>query len=379
MKPLTKRILNMVLIFGTLALVIVIGLRDNDLPTTLQTLARMDLPNVLACLGCFFCFLLTEALSIRYFLWRQGYQITTGYGLFVTITGQYYSAITPGASGGQPMQVYYLHRRHVSTGVATSALVTRFFCFQFMLSLLTTVFWIAYGPFVQEQVGGSMWVLIVGYVYNIFTCTLVILFALMRPLVRWIVGLVLKLGRWLRLVKDPEASRDRWMKAVDVFHDSIHQIMRHPVDLLVQMLLGAVQLLALMSVCWFVYRGLNLSGYTWGQTVTMGMMEYISAAYTPLPGASGAQEAVFSIYFSRIFPGSNMLAAILLWRFFTYYVAILIGAVVVTTAGLRQGRSLREMAQMGSTPPAMETDAAAASPAAAPSSPSASPEDPPGA
>ncbi len=360
MKPLTKRILNMVLILGTLALVIVIGLRDNDLPTTLQTLARMDLPNVLACLGCFFCFLLAEAVSIKYFLWRQGYGITVAYGLFLTITGQYYSAITPGASGGQPMQVYYIHRKHVPTGVATSALVTRFFCFQFMLSLLTTVFWIGYGPFVREQVGGSMWVLIVGYVYNIFTCTAVILFAFLRPLVRWLVNLALKIGTKLRLVKQPEESRKKWMKAVDLFHDSIHEITRHPADLAVQLLLGGLQLLALMSVCWFVYRGLGLSGHTWGQAVTMGMMEYISAAYTPLPGASGAQEAVFSIYFSRLFPGTAMLAAILLWRFFTYYVAILVGAVVVTTVGLREGRSLKDMARMGTAPPALEAGEAPA-------------------
>ena len=351
MKPLTKRILNLALILGTLVLVIVLGLRDNDLPTTLETLSRMDIPNILACLGCFFCFLMAEGLSIKYFLLRQGYQITGLYALFVTIVGQYYSAITPGASGGQPMQVYHLHQRHVSTGVATSALVTRFFAFQFMLSVLTTVFWIAYGPFVQAQVGESMWVLIVGYIYNIFTCTMVILFAFLRPLVRGIVNVILKIGSWLRLVKNPDSSREKWMKTVDVFHESIHQIARHPKDLLVQLLLGGAQLLALMSVIWFVYRGLDLSGHTWGQVVTMGMMEYISAAYTPLPGASGAQEAVFSVFFSQMFPGANMLAGILLWRLFTYYVAIIIGAVVVTVAGLRAGRSLKEMARMGSEPP----------------------------
>lgn len=354
MKPLTKRILNMALILGTLAIVIVMGLRDNDLPTTLETLSRMDWLNILACLGCFFCFLMAEGMSIKYFLWRQGYQITVGYALFVTIVGQYYSAITPGASGGQPLQVYHLHRRHVSTGVATSALVTRFFAFQFMLSVLTTVFWIAYAPFVREQAGGSMWVLIVGYVYNIFTCALVILFAFLRPLVKGIVNLILRLGTKLRLVKNPDGTREKWMRAVDVFHESIHEIARHPVDLLVQLLLGALQLLALMSVIWFVYRGLDLAGHTWGQVVTMGMMEYISAAYTPLPGASGAQEAVFSIFFGRIFPGANMLAGILLWRLFTYYVSIIIGAVVVTTEGLRSGRSLREVAQMSTQPPPVE-------------------------
>ena len=101
------------------------------------------------------------------------------------------------------------------------------------------------------------------------------------------------------------------------------------------------------------YVGLELNGHTWGQVVTMHLLEYISAAYTPLPGASGAQEAVFSIYFGKIFSGPSTLAGLLLWRFFTYYIAIIGGAVVVIVGGLREGRSLREMAQMGDTPPAM--------------------------
>ena len=353
MKPRIKRLLNLALILGTLVIVIWISLKSHDLPSTLEVLRRLDLSSALPCIGGFFGFLLFEAISLKYFLFCRGYRITLLYALYVTTVGQYYSAVTPGASGGQPMQIYHLHHRHVPLGVSTSAMITRFFSFQFMLSVLSTAFWIAYGPFVREQVGGGMWVLIVGYVYNIFTCTLVVTLSVYRRPVVWLAGLIVRIGTKLRLIKQPEETMEKWLKGVETFHESMQTIIRRPRELMVHLLLGAVQLLSLMSVLWFVYVGLELNGHTWGQVVTMHLLEYISAAYTPLPGASGAQEAVFSIYFGKIFSGPSTLAGLLLWRFFTYYIAIIGGAVVVIVGGLREGRSLREMAQMGDTPPAM--------------------------
>ena len=65
----------------------------------------------------------------------------------------------------------------------------------------------------------------------------------------------------------------------------------------------------------------------------MAMLLYVSAAYTPLPGASGAQEGVFALYFANIFPSGIRFMALLLWRFFTYYISLIIGAIVTIVKG----------------------------------------------
>ena len=290
-------------------------------------------------------FLLMDALSVRFFLRNQGYRLPLGYMFYVSVAGQYYSNITPGASGGQPMQIYYLHQRGVPMGIGTSALVMRYFCFQFMLEVFGTVLWIAYGPFVAEQVGGSMWILVIGYLYNTVTVTGVLVLSLCRPVVRAMARLIIRLGTRLKLIKDPEKTAASLNKTVDTLHGSMQLLLRHPMELLVQLLLGGLQLLSLMCVIVCVYKGLGLSGATPGQLITMNVMEYLSAAYTPLPGASGAQEGVFSLYFGQLFPGGTRLAGLLLWRFFTYYISLLIGAVVMLTVGLRSGKTLKEISR----------------------------------
>jgi uncharacterized membrane protein YbhN (UPF0104 family) len=61
--------------------------------------------------------------------------------------------------------------------------------------------------------------------------------------------------------------------------------------------------------------------------ITMALLLYISASYTPFPGASGAQEGGFMIYLKNIFPSGQIFPALLMWRLFTYYLTLLIGAV----------------------------------------------------
>ena len=260
------------------------------------------------------------------------------YALFVSISGIYYSNITPGATGGQPMQVYYLKKRGIPIGIGTSALTVKFFSFQFMLAFLGTVLWIAYGPFIAQQVGRSMWILIFGYVYNVICVGFVLMMAVSKRLVWFFMKLSVRAGAKLRLCKDPAATLIKWEDVLETFHSSVLMITRRPMDLVVQLLLGGAQLLSMMVVIFFVYHAFGLSGASYGQLTALGIMLYTSAAYTPLPGASGAQEGVFALYFSQIFPDCIRLMALLLWRFFTYYLSLIVGAVVSVLNGFRPGQ-----------------------------------------
>ena len=340
MKPRTKQILNFVLIFGTFLIVLAIGISDNNLGDTIRALRTMNPGWVALCALAFVAFVLCDTLSIMYFLSRQGYRVPLRKVLFTSLAGQYYSNITPGASGGQPMQIYYLHKENVPTGVATSSIVMRFVCYQLMLSVIGTVLWIIYRPFVAQQTGNGQWILIVGYVYNLIMVTLVITLALWKNLVLRLVDFGIRLAR--RWIRHPEETRERLHRQVESFHGSVMAYRDRPLDFLIQLLIGGLQLMCLMSIVYFIYRGMNLDEYGYWPVVTMSVMEYLAAAYTPLPGASGAQEGVFSMYFDRIFPNSMGFAALLLWRFFTYYISIMIGFVAVLVHGMRSGSSIRE-------------------------------------
>lgn len=338
MKPRTKKILNFALIFGTLAVVLLVGFNGQEMSGAMEALKSIPLRWILLCVLAWCAYLLFDALSIHHFLKQQGYAIPLHSSLFVALSGMYYSNITPGASGGQPMQVYYMKKRGVPIGIGTSSLTVKLFAFQFMLAVLGTALWIAYREYIAQQLGSNMWILIIGYVYNVIIVIFTVMMATSKRLVRFFVMLFIKAGTKLHLVKDPDSTRARWEDVIDTFHSSVMMITRRPIDLVVQLLIATLQILALMLVTFLLYHGFGLSGSSYGQITTLGILLYTSAAYTPLPGASGAQEGVFALYFSQVFPDGIRLMALLLWRFFTYYITLIVGAVVSVASGFRSGK-----------------------------------------
>ena len=86
------------------------------------------------------------------------------------------------------------------------------------------------------------------------------------------------------------------------------------------------KLMSLMLVVLAVYHALGLQAVSNMQLITMGVLLYIGASYTPLPGASGAQEGGFAVMFRGIFPDALLFVALMIWRFCTYYLSVLAGA-----------------------------------------------------
>ena len=54
-----------------------------------------------------------------------------------------------------------------------------------------------------------------------------------------------------------------------------------------------------------------------------------SVSFMPMPGASGAQEIGFSSFLRPYFVNNDLYAAVMVWRFFTYYLVVIAGALLV--------------------------------------------------
>jgi len=343
MKESTKRILNFAFIFVTLALVIYIGISGNEVSDIWKALRSITPFWLLICLFIYGVYVLLDTLSIYQFLSSRGYKVSFGYIFAVSFLGLYYCNITPGASGGQPMQVYYLQKRNVPIGIGSSALTVKFFCFQLMLMILGSLFWFFNREYVYEQIGyGHMWILIMGYVFNSLSILFVFFMAISRRLVRFFIVLFVKIGTWLRICKNPEASIAKWEGNLTTFHGSVMMLTKKPVNLLIQLLIAGVQVLVLMLVTVAIYFAFGLSGTSIPHLITIALLLYISASYTPLPGASGAQEGGFALYFTGIFPGGTLIVALLLWRFFTYYLTLIGGAVLTVWQGFTKKKTSEE-------------------------------------
>ena len=342
MKERLKKFIGLPLIVVMFAVILFIGFQNGELEGAAAALREMRPFCILGCVVCFAGYLTADALGIHSALRCQGVRIRFRDTFLVTLRGQYYYYITPSASGGQPMQVYYLRKMGVPAGVGTSALVCHFAAFQSMLAVLMTLFMIPFHGYILQNIGPNLPLLVLGYLINVFVVAMVLLVSFSPRLVRMVLDRAVRLGTRLHLVKKPEQTEARLLRAATLFHDSMERIRSHPAEIFRQLLLGGLQQLLLMSVLYIIYIGLGYDVDTLPHLISMALAQYISASYVPIPGASGAQEGVFSLFFRQIFPGGSCFAAMMIWRCTTFYLPLVVSAASILIYSLHGGKTKAE-------------------------------------
>ncbi len=351
-KQTRNKILNYLFIIGTFGMVLYFAFSSGDF-TQIGTAIRDINPWwLLGGVGCFLVHMSLEGGSLYVFFRFQKVPVSLHLGLRVGLIGMYYSSITPAATGGQPMQVFSLKKRGIPAGITSSALAVKFFCWQCALLLLGAVAWATNPGLVADSLGQGVWMVSLGFFLNGIAVVLVILLAISRNAVRAIIIFLVKLAHRLRIVKDVARSSSRWDAALQDFHASVDLVTRHPFQFLLLFLLSVMQVVGLMSATYFVYRGFGLNTASYGSVLTIQLMLFIAASFTPLPGASGAQEGGFYLFFRNFFPPQIIFAALLIWRFLTYYLSIIVGFVAVAIDSSGAGRKrVEEEALAQSTHP----------------------------
>ena len=335
-KGARSSLINAMIIVVTLGLVIYLGAKDGGLGNAWHTMRTADWKWILMAIGAWCVFISFEALGIHVFFRRQKVKIHYFSSLIVTLIGSFYSSVTPAATGGQPMQVLALKRRGIPAGISTSNLAVKFFTFQTALLSLGGLMWILNPGVVQDCIARvGIWFVIAGFLLNGLTVVAVLMLAISKNLVRAILTLAIRIGKALHLVKDVADTASKADAAIEDFHASVDMLTHHPLQLFQLYLLSCVQVLGLMSIVYCVYRALGLSSRSYFDILTLQLLLYIGASFTPLPGASGAQEGGFLLIFGNVFPDAKMFGAQLLWRFFTYYFTLIIGitAIIIDSAG----------------------------------------------
>ena len=336
-----KKALSILVIVLSVAAVICIAFGNQELHDAWDAVRRLDLLYILGLLGCWAVYAGGDGVGIWFCLRRQGFLLSAGAIVRITLCGFFYSNITPGASGGQPMQVAAMNKAGVPVGNGTTTVTIRLICNQFMVSVLSLAFLIANREFIYRQLEGAIWFVRVGWVINFAVVPLVLLAAFRRAWIRKLVNGLISMLAKIRILKDPETTRRSADEVLDTYHSALNSLLRSPGEIIRQCLCSTASLLALTGSIVFVYHAFGMSGTPWYHLMSLAFVLFVSASYTPLPGASGAQEGGFLFYFRGIFTGGTIGLALLTWRFFTYYLFIFVGVINLLAEKISRRRQKR--------------------------------------
>jgi len=344
MNPKVKKLLSFLFIFISVSVVVVIAFSNQEMGDAWEAISRLSLPWLAGLALCWFVYGFFEAMGTWHCVRKRGSRIHLLSVYWTVLIGMYYSNITPGAAGGQPMQVNSLRKAGVPVGHGTLALTIRFVSNQFMVCIMGLVLFLINRSFVYKQLEGAIWAVRIGWLINFMSVPLVLLAAFRSDWIKALAAKLIRLGAKIRLVRDVEGATERACRVLDSYHEALIELARHPKEILTQLLFSGISLLGLMGSVVFTYYAFGQSGTRWDRVLTLSFLLFVSASYTPLPGASGAQEGGFLVYFRGIFKDGTIGLALLIWRFFTYYLFLIVGVIVVLNEKFLMRREYRRLA-----------------------------------
>ena len=284
-----------------------------------------------------------EALVILVFCRLYTRQYKFHQGLATSLIGQFYSNVTPGASGGQAMQVYTLKSQGIQVSNAASIMVMSFILYQSSLILFDIVAFIFEWNTVLsinvniDQLNWHlpMWPLIViGFLLNLSVIFLLITMSYSHRFHNFILHHVIGFLGKIRILKNPDGVRESLRVQVENFKIELKRLASNIPVLIVQVIFYLMILFARFSVPYFSAYAVHATGPIFDEGYSFVNMLHVCfrtsfhqmvTGLIPLPGSAGVSELFYSYLFADWFGGIGVLnSSQILWRTATFHVVLLV-------------------------------------------------------
>lgn len=333
MKNNGKLIRNFILFILLIIITFAVLLKGEDITQILNILGSVKIQYVFIGILCMAIYISCEAINIGRSLKTLNEKSTFIQNLKYSLIGFFFSAITPAASGGQPMQIYYMHKDKISVSNSTLALLLNLTSMQ----IVTIGFALVSLCFNYQYLNGVLIVFfIVGILLNLSALVLLLIAIISKRLSRGMVHFAEKVLKFFR-VKNIDAKKEKLEKELEQYHESAVYIKQNKKIMIKILLTTLVQFFAYYSVTFWTYKALGMNEANILEITSMQSVLFATVSGIPSPGAVGVTEGAFTEIFRNIYPGAMMSSAILLNRGINFYFFVIFSGIVTIINHIRSG------------------------------------------
>jgi uncharacterized protein (TIRG00374 family) len=297
---------------------------------TIHSLLSADKRFLLVALGLVFAAWCCDA--IRFCALARAAHECVPFKLGVILTWLHYfgCAVTPMQSGGGPFQVYVLYKRGIAVGKGIAITLIRTMLTVLILSLIVPVALFIDPTLMDESpfIKGM-----VGYVFVVIFCTwLFVIYTIVRP------NSIKRLGKmlliWMKKLKFLRPHKvKRYFQWLDREMDNYNLNFKLTFSSgftysIVAVFFSVLYLLCIFSVLPVLMRSVGLP-FNFTQTLSTQAVFMFVLYFIPTPGASGVAESGGAVLFGTLMPWNMAGIMAVIWRFFTEYISIFMGVVIV--------------------------------------------------
>ena len=215
----------------------------------------------------------------------------------------------------------------VPLGSALTALLSKFIVYQAMLTIYSAVILIFRLNYILDTNPIMMPLVIIGFIVNTAVIAGLLMLAFFRKPTVKIAHFTVRLLGKLRIVKDVDAKLKFIDNEMEMYYNNFQFIKKRPVLILKMCFYTIIQLTVYFGISFVIYLAFGLSGSDFLTIISCQAFVLMISAFVPLPGALGAAEGSYVLFFKGIF-GSYVHLSTVIWRFLTFYLAIIAGMAV---------------------------------------------------
>lgn len=341
-KKKSKKIFINLLIFILLIIfTFSLVLKDQDVTEILKISATVKKQYILIAMFAMGVFIACESINIGRILKELGEKSKFISNVRYTLIGFFFSAITPAASGGQPMEIYYMHKDNISVAHSTLALLMQLCSIQIVTITVGIISAVLHFEVLKS---GLIYLLILGIILNSSALMLLIIAIFSKKLSEGLIKFVVKILKFFR-IRNIEKKQEKLEKELESYQTSAKYIKEHRILMLKTVLTTAVQMLAYYTVPYWIYLAFGLNNSNIFDILTLQAVLYATVSGIPSPGSVGVSEGGFLGIFRNAFPETVISSAMLLSRGANFYLLILISAIVVVISTFRGREEKKKMLQ----------------------------------
>ena len=325
MKNHKKTIKNVVFFILLIILTFYIILKDQDIIGILQVLRNVKLEYVLIGISAMLMYFVLETVNMGRTLKKLNEKSNFIKNFRYVLIGFFFSSITPAASGGQPMQIYYMHKDGISVANSTLALLINLCSFQIItisFAMISLIFNYQYLTI------GLIWLFIIGVLLNSTALALLLIGIFSKRLSAWLVKIAVKILTFFK-VKNIEGKQEKFEKELYKYQGSAAYIKQNISVMVKTIFTTFIQILFYYSIPYWVYCSFGFSEYNIIQIISLQAILYATVSGIPLPGSVGVSEGGFLGIFKTVFTATTLNSAMILNRGISFYLFVLVSAIVV--------------------------------------------------
>ncbi|GEM_PF-61382 len=336
-----KKILSAVLFLGLAALTFYVVFKNQDIGELLRAIGQMHKGYLLLAAATAVFFVSAEGILIWYLLRAIGDKARLVSCLKYSFTGFFYSGITPSATGGQPMQLYYMNKdghKLADSSVVLMSVATAYKLVLVLMGVGISIFW---WKDLCLYLGEFLPIYFLGLFLN--ALLVVILLAIMlngQGMEKFIKGAERLFVR-MHLLKPSEKRAESIHTLVGQYQETVSFLKSHVRVIAFLVGFTFVQRCSVFILTYFVYKGMGLSGTGAFTIMALQAVVYIAVDMLPLPGSQGITELMYAAVFGSVFVGGSLTISMCVSRGLNFYMLLLISALVAAycwwSAGRRKG------------------------------------------